>query len=104
MQHSPPFGVFEGMGAIVCEITGLEQQGFNFPGSDLFSRGVKAQAERRCPHCNAIIYSRRHKLCGVCSEPLPLTCLFSTEEAQSVASRLSEERARHRKWLHRFDN
>jgi hypothetical protein len=57
--------------------------------------------EQRCPFCDAIIYSRRHKLCGVCSSVLPDECVFTPQQAESVESLLQEERQRHRAWMHR---
>ena len=27
--------------------------------------------ELRCPNCNAPVYSRKSKICGVCEKPLP---------------------------------
>jgi hypothetical protein len=98
MHLSWPPCVLYGMGAIAHEITGWEDTAFELYGTGLFSRGVHIQRERRCPHCNSIIYSRRHRVCGVCCEPLPVACTFSEEESASVKSLLQEERERHRKW------
>ena len=92
------------MSAIACDIRELGVEEIDLHDTTFFSRGVSAQPERRCPHCNSVIYSRRHKLCGVCAEPLPAACLFSMEQAQSVKSLMNEERERHRVWLHRFEN
>ncbi|MBM3840966.1 MAG: hypothetical protein FJ398_24025 [Verrucomicrobia bacterium] len=58
----------------------------------------------RCPHCDSIVYSRRHKLCGVCSRPLPDNFAFSVEEARRLEKILSNERMRHRSWLARTFN
>jgi hypothetical protein len=55
----------------------------------------------RCPECDSIVYSRRHKLCGVCSQPLPEELLFSSFEAHRVEALLIDERRRHRQWLER---
>jgi predicted amidophosphoribosyltransferase len=30
-----------------------------------------------CPHCQAPIYSRKHKICGVCEKPLPEALLLN---------------------------
>jgi hypothetical protein len=54
---------------------------------------------RRCPSCHSIVYSRRHRLCGVCSLPLPEDFLFSIPEARRIEKLLESERQRHRKWL-----
>ena len=37
--------------------------------------------EFRCPHCQAPIYSRKAKICGVCEQPLPPELLLSDEQA-----------------------
>jgi predicted nucleic acid-binding Zn ribbon protein len=58
-------------------------------------------SERRCPACNSIVYTRRHKWCGVCGEALPASCLFTSDEAEKVDTLLKRERQRHRDWLKR---
>ncbi len=58
-----------------------------------------ARGPKRCPGCHSIIYSRRHKLCGVCSQPLPGELLFTAAEAAQVEHLLRSEQARHRKWI-----
>jgi hypothetical protein len=55
----------------------------------------------RCPHCESIVYSRRSKVCGVCSRELPEKFLFSPREAARVENILRSERSRHRKWMNR---
>ena len=65
----------------------------SFPGIGVSTR------ERHCPSCDSIVYSRRHKLCGVCGLALPEDCLFSATEAESVEMLLRTERQRHRAWL-----
>lgn len=68
-----------------------------------FARLVtKANSEHRCPACRSIIYSRRHRMCGVCSQPLPEEFLFTAFEARQVKALLETERARHRQWCARF--
>lgn len=89
------------MSATACDIREIESE-VDWHDTAFFSRGVRAQADRRCPHCDSVIYSRRHKLCGVCAEPLPEECLFSNEQAQSVRSLVQEERDRHRVWLQKY--
>ena|ERR1041385_1652339 len=64
------------------------------------SREVKPR-ERRCPWCGSIIYSRRHRLCGICCEVLPEDCRFTALEAECVEMLLRAERQRHRAWLKR---
>lgn len=56
--------------------------------------------ERRCPSCDSLVYSRRHKRCGACGQALPASCLFSADEAERVDALLKMERERHREWLH----
>jgi hypothetical protein len=90
------------MGAIVCQVESWESVEFEVRSPGDFSRGVNLQSERRCPACNSLVYSRRHKLCGLCGEALPPACIFSDAEAHSIEMRLNEERQRHRQWLHRF--
>jgi hypothetical protein len=58
-------------------------------------------SQQRCPACGAVIYSRRHRLCGVCARPLPTEVLFSESESQRLELVFEIERARHRKWLAR---
>ena len=36
--------------------------------------------EFRCPNCNAPIYSRKLKICGVCEKPLPKELLMNDAE------------------------
>jgi hypothetical protein len=92
------------MSASVCELREMESLACDLHDVEIFSRGVTAQPARHCPHCGSLVYSRRHKLCGVCAEPLPNTCLFSNEQSERVEVLLQEERARHRSWLNRFEN
>ena len=66
-----------------------------FPDSGVGTR------ERHCPLCDSIVYSRRHRLCGVCGEVLPEDCLFTATEAESVEMVLRAERRRYRAWLKR---
>jgi len=70
-----------------------------FGGQNSFiSIGVKP-CERHCPACDSIVYSRRHRLCGVCGHALPEDCLFTVTESESVELLLRTERHRHRAWL-----
>src|SRR6266481_6299498 len=43
---------------------------------------------RHCPGCHSIVYSRRHRLCGVCFQSLPPECLFGPSDAVQVESLL----------------
>ena len=60
-----------------------------------------APRERHCPSCDAIIYSARHNLCGVCGSELPADCRFTDSEALNVERLLETERRRYRAWLRR---
>ena len=57
------------------------------------------QTSKRCPVCHSIIYSRRHRLCGVCGHTLPEDRLFTPSEANAVTRLLSMEKQRYRQWL-----
>jgi predicted nucleic acid-binding Zn ribbon protein len=57
-----------------------------------------------CPECNSIIYTRRHRLCGVCGEELPEELLFSVMEASRVKELLRNEQHRHRVWMARRED
>lgn len=62
-------------------------------------RLTEEPADGRCPHCGSIIYSRRHKLCGLCGRELPEEFLFSSAEAQRLENLLRIEQERHRTWM-----
>jgi hypothetical protein len=89
------------MSAMLAEFTETEPTLVALEIATPFARGINTQNQRRCPHCDSIIYSRRTCLCGVCNKALPETLLFNAEQAQRVSSLLSEERQRHRAWLRR---
>lgn len=99
MQQFPSLCVFPYMSAIACGLIDWEKAELAHSSAALFARGVNVQKERHCPHCQSIVYSRRHKTCGVCFQPLPSACTFSPEESASVKSIFEEERVRHRNWL-----
>lgn len=99
MQQFRSIRVFPYMSAIACGLIDWEKAELNHSCAALFARGVNVQKERHCPHCHSIIYSRRHKVCGVCFESLPAACTFSEAESSNVKSIFEEERERHRKWL-----
>jgi hypothetical protein len=52
--------------------------------------------EFRCPYCNAPIYSRKNKICGVCEKALPAELLFSDEQIAALKkqSDLEEKEAK----------
>lgn len=69
-----------------------------------FRSGVEPSPGRvrslnRCPACHSIIYSRSHRLCGVCAHPLPVEFMFSVAETVRIQRLMDEERQRHRQWL-----
>jgi ribosomal protein L37E len=69
-------------------------------GAAQLSREVASSlAARHCPRCGSVIYSRRHKLCGVCANPLPQQLLFSPAETIRVESLLEADKRKHRQWL-----
>ena len=68
--------------------------------NSFLSAGVKPR-ERYCPSCDSIVYSRRHRSCGVCGLPLPDDCLFTAAEAEKVEMLLRTEQQHHRAWLKR---
>ena len=68
--------------------------------SSLVRLGAEPET-RRCPHCNSVVYSRRHERCGACERPLPPSCRFSEQEAEQVLALFQWEREQHRHWLKR---
>lgn len=89
------------MSATIAAAQKLEFRIATEESTTLFARGINVRNQRRCPHCESIIYSRRTFLCGVCDKALPDECLFTPEQAQTVSTLLAEERQRHRAWLQR---
>ena len=69
------------------------------PDQTFARRPLTAAKPARCPECRSVIYSRRHRLCGVCNQPLPDHLLFSVVEARRVEDLLRAERNRHRQWM-----
>jgi hypothetical protein len=68
-------------------------------GAALVRQVGAARKPARCPECDSIVYSRRHRLCGVCNQPLPEHLLFSVREAARIEQLLQTERLRHRQWM-----
>jgi len=90
------------MNAIGCELETRNYTALEI-APQLYARiGAPAQ-QRHCPFCDSIVYSRRHKLCGVCLRELPEQMLFSPEQAGNVTSMLRDEQQRHRAWLQRYN-
>ena len=69
--------------------------------SRLLARLGVERATHRCPSCNSPVYSRRHQICGVCGDKLPMKCLFTLDEVERVDALMRAERERHRQWLRR---
>ena len=73
-------------------------------GSELLQSRIGAHLrEQRCPSCNSIVYTRRHRRCAVCEKELPRSFLFSCAEADKVDALLKTERQRHKAWLLRIE-
>jgi hypothetical protein len=47
--------------------------------------------EPRCPNCNAPIYSRKQKVCGVCEKPLPEQFWMSDAEKKFWKQEMDKE-------------
>jgi ribosomal protein L32 len=62
-------------------------------------RSTEEPAVNHCPHCGSIIYSRRHKLCGLCGRELPEEFRFSSAEALRLENLIRNEQERHRTWM-----
>jgi hypothetical protein len=89
------------MNAIGCEVETRNYTAL-VVAPQLYARIGAPALQRYCPFCDSIIYSRRHKLCGVCAQELPEQMLFSAEQADNVSSMLRDEQQRHRAWLQRY--
>lgn len=45
---------------------------------------------KHCPTCGSVIYSRRSKLCGVCSAPLPAVLRLTGEQARTIGDQVKQ--------------
>jgi hypothetical protein len=45
---------------------------------------------KHCPTCGSVIYSRRAKLCGVCSAPLPVELRITGPTAEKIGRMVKE--------------
>ncbi len=83
-----------------------DQEGFALAPStrnlDLVREIGAPRPRQDCPKCHSIIYSKRHRLCSVCGEPLPDECLFPLAETLRIGALMSGERQKHRRWLARI--
>jgi len=50
--------------------------------------------EFRCPNCNAPVYSRKNKICGVCERPLPEEFWMSDSEKAFWKNEMDQEEKR----------
>ncbi len=50
--------------------------------------------EFRCPYCQAPIYSRKNKICGVCEKPLPKELLMNDAEIAFWKQEMDQEEKR----------
>ena len=46
--------------------------------------------ELHCPACGSVIYSRRAKLCGVCSAPLPDELRITGEQSEKIGKLMKQ--------------
>ncbi len=60
--------------------------------------------EFRCPHCNAPIYSRKNKICGVCEKPLPEELLFSDQQVADLKRQMEAEEKRTKQFKQQLDD
>lgn len=54
--------------------------------------------EFKCPKCQAIIYSRGHKVCGQCGAQLPRELLLTDAQVQALDKQLAAEKKRAREF------
>jgi len=54
--------------------------------------------EFKCPKCQSIIYSRRHKVCGNCGAVLPQNLLLTKAQIKALDKQLAEEKKRAREF------
>ena len=62
---------------------------------------ARPKPQLRCPSCDSILYTRRHRKCAVCEQDLPDELLFSETEALRIKTLLLTEQQKHRNWLDR---
>ena len=70
-------------------------------GLNLVRHVARPQPHLRCPECDSIVYTRRHKRCGVCGEDLPEAMLFTAMEASRIKELVRTEQQKHRDWMSR---
>jgi len=57
-----------------------------------------------CPYCNAPIYSRKSKVCGVCEKPLPQELLLTDEQIAAIKKETDAEEKQEREFKQQLDN
>jgi uncharacterized Zn finger protein (UPF0148 family) len=77
-------------------------------GSDVDRTGHSGYAiamETHCPTCGSVIYSRRAKLCGVCSALLPEELRITGEQSEKIGTLMKqmEQNIRRMEQEHRDD-
>ena len=60
--------------------------------------------EFRCPYCQAPIYSRKDKICGVCEKPLPKELLFTDEQIALLKKQSDAEEKRTNEFKQQMDD
>jgi hypothetical protein len=70
-------------------------------GLPLVRHIVQPRTLLRCPSCDSIRYTRRHRKCAVCEQALPEELLFTEAEAARIRTLLITEQQKHRDWLDR---
>ncbi len=60
--------------------------------------------EFRCPYCNAPIYSRKNKICGVCEKPLPKELLMNDAEIAFWKKETDQEEKQTKEFKQQIDN
>lgn len=59
----------------------------------IWSRAKEVRMEFRCPHCEALLHSRRSRLCGICGAAIPEEQRLTDEQALLRDQELEQERA-----------
>jgi predicted amidophosphoribosyltransferase len=60
--------------------------------------------EFRCPYCQAPIYSRKNKICGVCEKPLPEEFLFSDQQVADLKKQMDAEEKQTKEFKQQIDD
>jgi hypothetical protein len=58
--------------------------------------------EFRCPNCNAPIYTRKTKICGVCEKPLSKELLLTDEQTAFLKKQSDQEDKRAKEFNHQI--